>query len=112
MSDSETQSDYKIIKTKIDLMEDMLDNHIKNNGYPTLEQVDPKKGHPEDFQFGELQYPTSEKTQKQNTMSLSQALELVLEMAENGRKNYSPDSLYRSKYDTAIAKVKHFNKQL
>lgn len=89
MSDSETQSDYKIIKTKIDLMEDMLDNHIKNNGYPTLEE-----------------------TQKQNTMSLSQALELVLEMAENGRKNYSPDSLYRSKYDTAIAKVKHFNKQL
>lgn len=89
MSDSETQSDYKIIETKINLMEDMLDNHIKNNGYPT-----------------------SEKTQEQNTMSLNKALELVLEMAENGRVNYTPDSLYKSKYDTAIAKVKHFNKQL
>jgi len=33
-------------------------------------------------------------------------------MAEKGRENYSPDSLYRSKYDTAIAKVKHFHKQL
>ena len=89
MSDSETESDYKIIETKIDFMEKMLDNHIKNNGYPTLEEI-----------------------QKRNTMSLSQALELVLEMAENGRENYTPDSLYRSKYDTAIAKVKHFNKQL
>jgi len=89
MSDSETQSDYKIIETKIDFMEKMLDDYIKNNGYPTIKQI-----------------------QEQNTMSLNKALELVLEMAENGRVNYTPDSLYKSKYDTAIAKVKHFNKQL
>jgi hypothetical protein len=29
MSDSETQSDYKIIETQINLMEDMLDNYIE-----------------------------------------------------------------------------------
>jgi hypothetical protein len=78
MSDSETQSDYKIIETQINLMEDMLDSYIENNSHPTLKE----------------------------------ALTLVLEMAEKGRENYSPDSLYRSKYDSAIAKVKHFNKQL
>ena len=89
MSDSETQSDYKIIESKIDFMEKILDNYIENNGYPTSKQI-----------------------QEQNTMSLNQALELVLEMAEKGRENYSPDSLYRSKYDSAIAKVKHFHKQL
>jgi hypothetical protein len=33
-------------------------------------------------------------------------------MAENGRVDYRPDLYYKSKYDTAIAKVKHFNKQL
>ena len=89
MSNSETQSDYKIIETKINLMENMLDNYIENNSQSTTEQ-----------------------TQSQNEMSLAEAVELVLDMAEHSRENYSSDSHYRSKHDTAIAKVKHFNKQL
>jgi|TARA_R110000824_G_scaffold360983_2_gene548743 hypothetical protein len=89
MSNSETQSDYKIIETKINLMEDMLDGYIENNSNLTAKEMTEK-----------------------NTMPLNKALELVLEMAENGRVDYRPDLYYKSKYDTAIAKVKHFNKQL
>jgi len=40
MSDSETQSDYKIIETQINLMEDMLDNYIeKGLGIVSLKEA-------------------------------------------------------------------------
>ena len=103
MNNSKTESDYKIITNKLDFMENVLD--------------DPKQGYPEDFQFGELQYPTAKQVQAQqkklfDDMTLTEALELVLDLAKESRPNYSTDQYYKGKYDIAISKVKSFIHQL
>ena len=97
MSDSETQADFKVIETKIDFMEEMLDNYTKNN-YPTLKQI---------------------QAQDPKGMSLNKALNIVLELAEDNSLNISdckqnkPDLLSNARLQySAIAKVKEFIQQL
>ena len=96
MSDSETQADFKVIKTKIDFMEQMLDNHINN--YPTLKQI---------------------QAQDPRGMSLNKALNIVLELAEDNSLNIpdckqnKPELLSNARLQySAIAKVKEFIQQL
>ena len=94
MSDSETQSDYKIIETKIDFMEKMLDDYIKNNGYPTIKQI---------------------QAQDPKAMTLRQALNIVLKLAEGTMPDVSKaitDDPRCFKTINAITKVKNFTQQL
>ena len=74
MSDSETESDFQIIETQINLMGNMLDNHIKNN------------------------------KQVEDQMSLKEALNKVIEMAQLNKKSYEDD--------VAISKAEDFISQL
>ena len=87
MNDSETQSEYKIIETKLNEMERVLDNYIEKTSYPTIKQI---------------------QAQNIKSMSLRQALNIVLELVEN-TINDEPKCVTRS---NAITKVKNFIQQL
>jgi hypothetical protein len=89
MSDSETQSDYKIIETKINLMESMLDSYIENNSYPTIKQI-------------QAQHPTG-------IMSLRKALNILVRETEKQLPETidNPTKEIKELID-AIAKVKKY----
>ena len=91
MNNSKTESDYKIITNRLDFMEQILDN---TSSYPTAKQVQ------------------AQQRKLFDDMTLTEALELVLDLAKESRPNYSTDQYYKGKYDIAISKVKSFIHQL